>query len=213
MPLEPRRHHKELSEYEVVVPLAFPRGRTPRLARVRSTLITASLVAIRQMGWEERYYQALPPEMHDELRSLVAGSWSTLELATAHYTACDKMGLTSAEMIKMGEDVSQRTQKSFVATVARASVEAGASPWILFGTSRRVWERIFDGCDIAVYKLGPKEAYVEVVNCQLLGLPYFRAAFRAYFRTVVALLSKVVYTNEVMAYGTDSDAVFRFSWV
>jgi hypothetical protein len=123
------------------------------------------------------------------------------------------MGLTPAEMTKIGEDVSERTQKSFVATLARASIEAGASPWILFGTARRVWERIFDGCDIAVYRIGPKEAYVEVVNCSLLALPYFRAAFRAYFRTVVALLSKVVYTNEVVAYGTSHDAVFRFSWV
>jgi hypothetical protein len=206
------RHRKALSEYEVIVPLAFPRGQARNLARVRSTLITASLVAIRQMGWEERYYQALPPNKHDDLRSLVAGSWSSIELATAHYTACDKMGLTPAEMISIGEDVSQRTQKSFVATLARASIEAGASPWILFGTARRVWDRIFDGCDIAVYKVGPKEAYVEVVNCPLLALPYFRAAFRAYFRTVVALLSKVVYTNEMTAYGTDSDAVFRFSW-
>jgi hypothetical protein len=176
-------------------------------------LITASLVAIRQMGWEERYYEALPRDRHDDLRSLVAGSWSSIELATAHYTACDRMGLTPAEMIKIGEDVSQRTQKSFVATLARASIEAGASPWILFGTARRVWDRIFDGCDIAVYKVGPKEAYVEVVNCPLLALPYFRAAFRAYFRAVVALLSKVVYTNEMTAYSTDSDAVFRFSWV
>ena len=208
----PGRHAKALSEYEVILPLAFPRGRARKLSRVRSTLITASLVAIRQMGWEERYYRALPPERHDDLRSLVAGSWSPMDLVTAHYTACDAMGLTPAEMIMIGEDVSQRTQKSFVATLAKASIEAGASPWILFANARRVWERIFDGCDIAVYKVGPKEAYVEVVNCPLLGLPYFRAAFRAYFRAVVALLSKVAYTSEMTAYGTDSDAVFRFSW-
>ena len=209
----PGRHRKALADYEVTVPLSFPRGRARGVSRVRSTLITASLVAIRQMGWEERYYQALPPDRHDELRSLVAGSWSSLELATAHYTSCDKIGLTPAEMTKMGEDVSHRTQKSFVATLARASIEAGASPWILFSTAHRVWERIFDGGDIAVYKVGPKEAYVEVLSCPLLALPYFRAAFRAYFRTIVALLAKVVYTNEMSAYATDSDAVFRFSWV
>jgi hypothetical protein len=136
-----------------------------------------------------------------------------MDLVTAHYTACDGMGLTPSEMTKIGEDVSQRTQKSFVATLARASMEAGASPWLLFSSAHRVWERIFDGGDIAVYKVGPKEAYVEVANCSLLKVPYFRAAFRAYFRAIVALLSKVVYTSELTAYGTDSDAVFRFSWV
>lgn len=213
--MDDRRQGKRvaLSEYEVVVPLTFAAGRAPKLLRVRSTLLTASLVAIRQMGWEERYYRALPPERHHEMRSLVAGSWSSMDLVTAHYTACDGMGLTPAEMTTIGEDVSQRTQKSFVATVARASIEAGASPWILFSGARRVWERIFDGGDIAVYKVGPKEAYVAVLNCSLLELPYFRAAFRAYFRTVVALLSKVVYTTELQEHATKVDAVFRFSWV
>jgi len=180
--------------------------------RERSTLITASLVALRQVGVEERYFGALPQERHDELRSLVAGSWVPLELATLHYSACDRLGLTSAELTRIGEDVSHRTQKSFVATLAKASIAAGVSPWILFSNARRIWERVFDGGDIASYKIGPKESYVEVAGCSLLALPYFRAAFRAYFRAVVALLSQVAYTTEVVAYGTESGAVFRFSW-
>jgi hypothetical protein len=206
------KERKPLSDYEVVVPLAAPRGRARTVTRVRSTLITASLVALRQMGFEERYYQALPKERHEDLHSLVAGSWVPLEIAMLHYTACDKLGLTAAEMTLLGEDVSQRTQKSFVATLAKASIAAGVSPWVLFSNAHRIWERVFEGGDIASYKLGPKEAYVEVAGCPLLALPYFRAAFRAYFRAVVALLSQVAYTHEVVAYGSESGAVFRFSW-
>ncbi len=198
------KERKPLSDYEVVVPFSAPRGRARPVSRVRSTLITASLVALRQMGFEERYYRALPQERHEELHSLVAGTWVSLELAAIHYTACDSLGLTATEMTQLGEDVSQRTQKSFVATLAKASV--------LFSNAHRIWERVFEGGDIASYKLGPKEAYVEVAGCPLLALPYFRAAFRAYFRAVVALLSQVAYTHEVVAYGSESGAVFRFSW-
>ena len=108
---------------EVFLPSQFPGGNGPPVSRVRSTLLSASLQGLRMMGWEKRYYDALPPALHHEIRALIAGVWLPVDLAVAHYTACDRMELSTDEIKEMGKAVSMRTQKTFVGTLG--SVAAG----------------------------------------------------------------------------------------
>ena len=91
---------------------------TPLASRVRSTLLSASLTGLRELGWEHRYFRALPTEMHMEMRTIPASSWLPLETAHRHYSACDRMGLSSEDMRAMGKAVSVRTQQTFVGTLS-----------------------------------------------------------------------------------------------
>ncbi len=196
-----------------VLAFRFPRDKTVEVARVRSTLIAASRHGIRSMGWEDRYLAALPKELHLELQMLTAGSWVPLSLAVAHYTACDAMALGKHEMNAIGEDVSLRTQKTFVGTLGKAVSGAGATPWLLMMNMHRIWDRMFEGGDTAVYKIGEKEALVLLAGCPPLELTYFRVGLLAYYRALARILSRIAYTNEVPAHRASGRIGFRVSWV
>ena len=116
---------------------------------------------------------------------LTAGTWIPLELAISHYTACDGMSLSTAEIETMGKEISVRTQKTFVGTVASVAVHAGVTPWSVLSQMHRLASRIFDGTDQCVYKIGPKDALGVLVACPLLRVPYFRTAFRTYYEAIL----------------------------
>jgi hypothetical protein len=183
------------------------------LTRVRSTLLSASLQGIRRMGWEERYFRALPKELHEELQMLTAGVWLPLALAVSHYTACDNMGLTTAEIETMGKEVSLHTQKTFVGTVASVAMHAGVTPWTVLSHAQRVAGRVFDGADQCIYKLGPKDALVILVGCPLMRIPYFRTAFRGYYAALLGLFATTIYSRESLESRGEDSVSLRFSWV
>jgi hypothetical protein len=183
------------------------------VTQIRSTLLSASLQGIRSMGWEERYLAALPPALHSEMSTLTAGFWVPISLGLAHYGACDAMGLTAAEMNTIGEEVSLRTQKTFVGTLGRAVTEAGFTPWHLLGHTHRIWGRMVDGADTRVTRLGPKEAVVTLVSCPLVELLYFRVGLTAYYRALARLFCRVAYTREAPEGRKNEAFAFRISWV
>ena len=57
------------------------------------------------MGWEKRYYDRSQPRSTTRFRALIAGVWLPVELAVAHYTACDRMELFTDEIKEMGKAV------------------------------------------------------------------------------------------------------------
>lgn len=197
---------------EVIAPFRFPRDRTPPVTEVRSTLLTASLQGMRVMGWEARYFAALAAPLHDRVRGLVAGSWLPVAEAESHYRACDAMALSKDEVRKLGEAVSERTQQTFVGTIVRTAGGAGATPWHLYANAHRVWDRMIRGADQCVYRLGPKEALVELVGCSLLSIPYFRSAVGAYYRAAATGLSRAVFVHDEPKLASPTSVGIRVSW-
>ncbi len=184
----------------------------PPVTRVRSTLITASLHALRAMGWEDAYFGHLPADRHDTVRGMVAGSWLAVDVALDHYRACDALKLSANDIRALGERVSMRTQQAFVGTILRVAAGAGATPWHLYKNAHRIWERMIDGADQCVSQIGPKEAVVNIVGCVLLEIPYFRDATVAYYRAAAANLSRAVYVREERSKGLRSSIEMRISW-
>ncbi len=199
--------------YEVVLSPQYARGHTRPVTQVRSTLIAASIHGLREMGWEERYLTALPPERRTDMRMLTAGAWLPLEVAMTHYRACDAMLLTPEEIARMGETVSVRTQKSFVGMLGRVAAGAGATPWNILVQVHRIYARMIDGGDHCVYRVGPKEALVVNVECPLVEIPYFRGALVTYYRAVAATVASTVYAREVPRSGPARTVHVRLSWV
>jgi hypothetical protein len=198
---------------EVFLPFQFSPDQAPPVTEVRSTLLAASLRVVRQMGWEKRYFAQLPRTLHDEVQMLTAGVWVPLSLAMAHYAACDAMNLAVGELDVIGEDVSMRTQKAFIGTLGRAATGAGLGPWHFLKSTHRIWARMMNGGDNAVFTVGPKEALVVLVGCPLVEIPYFRIGLLAYYRAITRVLSQVVYTREVREHRRKDGVGFRLSWV
>lgn len=198
---------------EIFLAPQFPDGGYPEVKRARSTLLSASLQTVRQMGWEERYFEALPAALHGEVRMLAPGVWVPIALAIEHYGACDRMGLSSEDMKTMGHEVSLRTQKTFVGTLGSVAAGAGATPWHIYRQGHRIWGRIFDGGDHVAYKAGPKDLDIVCIGCPLLRIKYFRTAMGAYYAALGGLLSKSVHWRELAEFHGDERLGLRISWV
>jgi hypothetical protein len=186
----------------------------PLATEVRSTLVLASMQALRVHGLFDRYSEALAPVDRDRLVTMVAGVWIPMSLALAHYTACDTLGMSMGEQVTMGRDVGARVQGSLLGIVVRAAKGAGATPWTPLGYLDRLWDRVFaGGGGVRCAKLGPKEARVDLVGLPLLDVPYFRHAYRGTFHAGIELLCKKAYVQEVRAPDAPASASFRMSWV
>src|SRR5712671_1498685 len=91
-----------------LVPLASSRNRIANATEFRSTWITASQGTLKARGHRERYEALVAPEHRDVLLNIIAGEWLPMEVARAHYTACDRLGLASDELLEIGAEATRK---------------------------------------------------------------------------------------------------------
>jgi hypothetical protein len=178
----------------------------------RSTWVTSSLQTLRSRGLLERYMAVLPDEHRAAIPLTVPGVWLPIATARAHYQACDALGFSQSEARDLGLAVGDRAQGSILRTVVALVKGVGVDGWSLMDHVPRIWERGARGGAVAVYKVGPKEANVEVLGCELFEVPYFRAAFHGVVLGVLRLVTQRAYAHE-KAGSSSSDFVIRLQWV
>lgn len=182
---------------EPFVRLPVPLEQLPPCKRVRSTLLTGSLQAVRTRGMFDAYFKVLPQQFHEAMFSMVAGVWIPIELARAHYDALDVLIPDPALQIAMGRDVADRIHRTILATLAKASIGAGVTPWVGLGAFPKLWERTFDGGGVAVFKTGPKDARIDMCKLQLLETSYFRAGFIGVVAAGIELFCRKAFVTEL----------------
>lgn len=196
---------------EPVVALRHPRGQAPLVTRVRTTLLLSSLRSLRSRGLLERYLERLPRELHEPILGAVAGTWVDIEIAAAHYRACDALGLSVADQVAMGGSVGDAVNGTFLRTVFHIARTAGVTPWVALKQYTKLWERIFDGGDVEVDRLGPKEALVQMYGLPLFSIPYIRVALRGMHQTGFMLFCTKCYMTDLGS--TATSHAYRAAWV
>ncbi len=196
---------------EPVVSLRHPRGQAPPVKRVRSTLLLSSLSSLRSRGLLERYLERLPRELHEPILGAVAGTWVDIDMAAAHYRACDALGLSVAEQVAMGGSVGDAVNGTFLRTVFHIARTAGVTPWVALKQYTKLWERVFDGGDVEVDRLGPKEALVQMYGLPLFSIPYIRVALRGMHQTGFMLFCTKCYMTDLGS--TATSHAYRAAWV
>jgi hypothetical protein len=197
---------------EALVPFATKRGLVPRTTEFRSTWLASSLLALRERQLLDRYLEALPREHHDAVLGTVAGVWLPAEVSVAHYTAVETLGLTVPEQIAIGEDVARHAQGTVLSVAVRLAKEAGVTPWTVLVRLPGLWNRIWVGGAIAIFKLGPKEARVEIAGWTSAHIPYCRNAMRGVLSGLLQLFCGRVYVHEIPALCTPLTLGYRVSW-
>lgn len=171
----------------------------PQMKNVRGSLIASSLQTLRELGHFERYEKLLPEQYREQVLFGLASSWMPLEVAEAHYGACDDLGLDEAQIIEIGEHVSRRIMGTFLGTIFRTGRNFGAAPtpWLVLTQYHRICERILDGGKFMVIELGPKDALIQTRGLSLFRSRYFRTGTLGMFRGAVGLFSKSCFAREV----------------
>lgn len=198
---------------EVFLPLPVPREQIKIAYEFRTTWLASSLSALRERGHGDRYFSELPRKYHSLVESSVVGEWVPIEVAMAHYEACERLGLSNAEITEISTTVTQRVHGSTLHVITRLAKQAGLTPWTLLGQLHRLWDRVWVGGGVCVYKLGPKEALVEIVGWPLARYGYIRVALPAMAWGLTELFARKVFSHNVPEHAGDDCAGIRLSWV
>lgn len=179
---------------------------------MRSTLLIASINTLRTLGRFDDYAAHLSPEHKEMLLTAIAGTWVPMDVAMAHYDACETLGLPIDQQVANGRVVFDKTSGTLLGTAIRMAREAGITPWSVFPYFQRFWERGYDGGGLAVYKAGPKEAVFEVVSVRLLESRYFRNALRGLTGAMTELFCRKAYVTEKPGQRAPSSVTVRVQW-
>ena len=197
------------TEQLVVVPRRSP---LVPVTHVRSTLLASSLQTLRSHGSFDAYLALLPAPHHTTVLEAVIGSGIPLSVAIAHYTAADSLGLSVHQQFENGRVVAERIQNSLLGTLVRAAKGAGVTPWTGLAQFQRLWDRLLQGGSGAVYQLGPKEARVEAHGVPLVGIPYFRNAWRGMIAGSGALFCNKIFVTELARHTSKDSFAMRAAW-
>jgi hypothetical protein len=196
---------------ESFVPFEHP-GRPPQATHVRSTLIVSSMQAFRARGLFDAYSAQLSVESRNELMSLIAGTWIPIDLGFAHYRAADGLGLDSKAIDGIGGEVGERINKTMLSLVVKLSKQTGVTPWTALARAQRIRELSWQGSDVAVWKLGPKDARFDWVGMPYASVPYYVTSLGGFLRGLIQLFSTEAYTKTVPERCTPAAVSYRISW-
>jgi hypothetical protein len=195
---------------EVIV--EFTPSRESPASQTRSTLLTTSLQAIRAHGRFPEYQKLLPRELSDTIVTVVAGVWLPIDIAVAHYSACNALDFSIQEQTAIGMEVGDRVQGTMLGLLVRTAKQAGLTPWTGLSQCNKLYDRLFRGGSVKLIKLGPKEARLEVVNNRLFALAYFRNAFRGLVCAGAQLFCEKAYVHELPKLTGTTSLGMRVSW-
>jgi hypothetical protein len=176
-------------------------------------VLLASVRALRSRGYADAYFDALDPNWHDAINTLTAATWLPIDLALAHYGACDSLHLSRPTVESIGAEAGLFVNQTVLTLVAKVSRGSGVTPWFALEQASKLRERTWRGSSMAVWKLGPKEARVEWMQNPLLRYPYFRTAFAAFANAIVGLFAMTTYVREEPRKTTETSTSYRVSWV
>jgi hypothetical protein len=144
------------SAVETVVPFRTPPEKVALATHFRSTWLTASLDGLKAKGHYARYIELLPARFHDPILHSIAGVWLPIDIAVAHYAACDALGLTQAEQLDMGREVLTRLKKTIFSLAFRAARDIGVTPWTMLKLLPGQFEREVRGGRAASFDSAPR---------------------------------------------------------
>jgi hypothetical protein len=149
----------------------------PMVVELRGSLIVSSLETLRELNLFERYLACLPADQHDRVLYVLAASWVPIDIAMAHYGACEAMQLDEAELENIGRHVSKRIMGTFLGTLVKTASALIAPDRVPLRQYPRLWDRLLRGGGCSVSALGTTDARIESRGVPMFRFRYFRVAY------------------------------------
>jgi hypothetical protein len=197
---------------ETVVPFRAAPARLGTATMVRTTLVAASVQSLRARGLYERYATRLGEADRNELATAVAGQWIPMSLAAAHYRACESLRLCAGEQLDIAVKVGMHLHGTFLGAMLRMARTVGVTPWGALAYTDKLYGRLFQGGGIAVTRIGPKDARVDLVGNALCETEYFRVGVRGVYQAALELFCERLSMHEIPRRYSGLDMAVRIAW-
>jgi hypothetical protein len=198
---------------EVVREYPAPGEKLRPAEHIRSTILLAAMAALKARGRFEAWSAALDPVSREALTTVIAGTWVPVELAMAHYRACDSLGLGHDEVVGIGQSVGTSAHANLFHVLKKVVSTIGATPWTLAEHYERLWTRAFDGGGFRIVRAGPKDSSIEVQRLPLSASSYFRAAFCGVNLSALSLVTTKCYVRVSTISRARDGFTIRVAWV
>lgn len=196
---------------EVLVGLPCPADCVLLATKIRSTVLCSSLSVIDSLGLRDAYFGVLPRADHEAMRSLVVGEWAPMTLGVAHYCALDTLGLAPAQARENGRRVGDQVQKSYLITMSKAA-GLGITPWSMLMRAQSILDRLLHRVSVAVYRVGPKDARLEIHGAPVAKFGYVRSGWAGMIEGGLDLVARKTYCSDVSSAGTSTVATYTIAW-
>ena len=174
-------------------------------------MLSSTLAILARRGLYERYLRELAPEHRDAITAAVPATWLSLEVGMAHYEACDRLELSELEQASIGWETSRRFHGPVMTTALRLAGNV-ASPWFAASLVHRNWGRVWQGSAMAVDRLGPNDAFVELAGWPAAQIGFARVALRGALRGTIEYFCRRAQLSEVRHLRTETSLGFRVTW-
>jgi hypothetical protein len=201
------------SGYETFLPLRAPRSRLGVATSVRSALVTSSIQSLRARGLHERYATRLGEGRRAAIATAARAVWIPMDLAVAHYEACEALHLGVGQQLDISLEVGQHLHGRLLRAMLRLARTAGVTPWAALAYSGRLYGRLFRGGGIEVTRTGPKDARIDMTGNPLCDIEYFRVGVRGVYESALELFCQRVFTQEIHWGRLGYAMALRISWV
>ena len=203
-----------MAEPELFVPFPESIRTAPLTTAIRSTTIITSRRGLKERGYFDAYKKHMPVASEGALEHTVAGIWLPIELGADHYAACDALMLSRTEQRELGGLALRRLRDTLMGTMAKSLGSAGiVSMWDVLRRYHTFFAVNFKGGGSRVWKVGPKDALLEIAGLPLARIPYLRHAYGGLLGEGARFFVKTSLVAEVPRLCSDTSLGFRVSWV
>jgi hypothetical protein len=196
----------------VEVFLPFRNSPVASVRDVRSTLIMAGIQSLREHGLFQRYSETLSSDVRERIAGLAAGIWVPVEIAVAHYSAMDRLGIEPHTIESLGAEVAARTWKHILSPVLARAKRIGPKPWEAFAYTHETINLNWRGGDVQILKEGPTQALYEWAGQPCAAIPYFVTSFGSFMRALTKLFAPRATHRVVHERCSPTSIVLRLSW-
>lgn len=185
-----------------------------RVSAVRSTLLQGSLAGLKEFGLYERWSDLIAPADRELIVDSIAPTWLPVEVALAHYEACNRMDVDPAQQAMIGAAVGARVQGTLLATAGKLARNVGVTPDVAARCFGPLWARLFQGGSLQIEQAGPKDLTLEFRQSVLARCAYYRGTLCGNVRSSAQLIGvKVAYSKQVSYDAGKDRLVIKLSWV
>jgi hypothetical protein len=195
--------------------LPFPgesRNHVAPLTHVKGTWLASAVLGLREHGSFDAYRTHLDPRYREVLTNIATAEWHPVEVLLAHYEACERLGMAPGETLAIAENVSSRAQGGVLSLTARLAASTVVTPWVVMAQLNRLWSRMARGGGVGVFKLGPKEARIEVVQFPGSRFRYCQLSMRGILQGSLTPFCRRVFVTEVPGFSTPMQMAMRVAW-
>jgi hypothetical protein len=177
-------------------------------------LLQSSLHALREFGLYERWSAQIGRAERELIVEAIVPVWLPVDVAMAHYEACDRLQVDEAQQVLIGASVGARVQSALLTTAARLARNMGVTPDVAARCFSPLWARLFQGGSLQIEQVGPKDLTLEFRQSVLPRCPYFRRTLCGNVGSATQLMGRnVAYAKQVSYDAAKDRLLVKLSWV